>query len=106
MLPYLFKSNTELSQDMISKIIDDGYTVSIEEENFSNSAYFHTPSEIESLLAKAGVKKLDHVATDGIGILMEDTINQLSEEKYNLWVEAHLKTCNEPSMLATITMEW
>lgn len=99
LIPYLFQSNPELSQDLISKIIEDGYTGSTEVERFSSTAYYHTPSEIESLLANENLEKLDHVATDGIGILMRDTINQLSEENYNLWVEAHLKTCSEPSIL-------
>ncbi|OAB34311.1 hypothetical protein [Paenibacillus glacialis] len=80
---------------MISKIIKDGYRDSVEEDSFSHSAYFHTPSEIKSLPNNAGVNKLEHVSTDEIGVYMKDTINQLSEEKYNLWVEAHLKTCSE-----------
>lgn len=68
-------------------------------ESFLASAYFHTPDEIEALLAENKVEKLEHVAIDGIGALMQDTINQLSEEKYNQWVESHLRTCSEPSLL-------
>ncbi|MDQ0090756.1 2-polyprenyl-3-methyl-5-hydroxy-6-metoxy-1,4-benzoquinol methylase [Paenibacillus anaericanus] len=99
-LPYMFKMNTgTLSNEWITGIIEDGCIHSVGDERFLASAYFHTPDEIEALLTENKVEKLEHVAIDGIGALMQDTINQLSDEKYNQWVEAHLRTCSEPSIL-------
>ncbi|MGG6310392.1 methyltransferase domain-containing protein [Paenibacillus macerans] len=99
-VPYLIKSDRRyLDEEWISHVIEQGRSVPTETDAFLKLAQFLAPDEIEGLLEPYGVAKLDHAATDGIGIFMRETINQLSEEEYGLWVKYHLATCSEPSLL-------
>lgn len=100
MFPYLAKGSSQfLSQHWMTKIIEEGRISSNDNDCFWTDAYFHTPSEIEGLFLKHSVTKLGNVATDGIGIFMKEQINQLTEDDFNTWIQYHLKTCNEPSIL-------
>ncbi|MEF2965815.1 hypothetical protein V3851_08240 [Paenibacillus sp. M1] len=83
----------------MDRIIDQGRIDARDEDCFWTDAYFHSPGEIESLFEGHQVTKLEHVATDGIGILMRNRINNLNEEEFNQWVAYHLRTCSEPSIL-------
>ena len=50
---------------------------------------------------ESGVFKLEHAATDGIGMFIRQTVNEMTPEEFELWVEYHLKTCTAPSTLGT-----
>lgn len=83
----------------ITRILDEGQISSTDHDCFWTDAYFHTPNEIEELFSDYDVTKLENVATDGIGILMRDQINKLTEVEFNTWAEYHLNTCHEQSLL-------
>ncbi|BCG57927.1 class I SAM-dependent methyltransferase [Paenibacillus sp. URB8-2] len=100
MLPYMVKGDSRFLTDRwVAKILGEGRISSADEDCFWTDAYFHTPEEIEQLLGDHGVDKLDNAATDGIGVLMKDTVNRFSEEQFDSWVQYHLRTCSEPSIL-------
>lgn len=61
--------------------------------------YFTSPQEVESIMNEFHVEKLENVGTDGISYLIADVINQYTEEEYNLWIQHHLNTCTEESIL-------
>ncbi|SHI20257.1 hypothetical protein [Sporanaerobacter acetigenes] len=61
--------------------------------------YFLTYDEIEEMMAKFKVKKLDHVGTDGIVHMMRDSINFLDENEFNKWLDYHFKTCRNTSII-------
>jgi hypothetical protein len=61
--------------------------------------YFSTFQEVEKLMNQFKIKKLDHVGTDGIGILLQDMVNDMDEKEYKNWLKYHWDTCKEPSIL-------
>lgn len=78
-----------------NNILEHGYFYGDERDCF----YFTSPGEVEELVMKFPVEKVTHVATDGIGYLMSNLVNNLSEKDLQVWVENHLKHCQEPSIL-------
>lgn len=97
---HLVRSSTQyLDYKWMERILQDKQISGAEEDCFWTDAYFHTPGEIEALIEPYGVQKLEHVATDGMSILLSDTINALSTEQFKLWTDYHLQTCSEPSTL-------
>ncbi len=61
--------------------------------------YFLAPGEVSGMMRRQDVDRLEHVSTDGIGALIPDVVNGLSDEEYASWLDAHLDTCREPSIL-------
>ncbi|KAA9003931.1 hypothetical protein F4V43_10960 [Paenibacillus spiritus] len=56
-------------------------------------------ARIERTFAEGKTVKLAHAAADGVGRLMEEVIDGLSAEQFDIWSEYNLKTCEEPSLL-------
>ncbi|MNP14997.1 hypothetical protein D3C76_1073360 [compost metagenome] len=83
----------------MTRILEEGRISSTDSDCFWTDAYFHTPSELEGLFSNHDVRKLENVATDGIGLFMEDQINKLTDAEFDTWVQYHLKTCNEHTIL-------
>ncbi|MNT90824.1 hypothetical protein D3C72_2318190 [compost metagenome] len=46
-----------------------------------------------------GIVKLEHAGTDGIGVMLEEQIDELDDKEFELWMAYHLRTCSEPSIL-------
>lgn len=98
--PYLVKGDRKfLTEDWINRIVDRGFTSSKEADCFWTDAYFHTPNEFVDLMNRFNTEMIDHIATDGLGPLMSHIINGLTDDEYKVWVQYHLKTCKEPSIL-------
>ena len=68
-------------------------------DGFTRSAYFATPDEMEALLTRYQVSILEHVAVDGPCKLLEDVINSMTEEEFQIWLRYHWATCREKSIL-------
>ena len=49
--------------------------------------------EFNSIMSKFNIKFLHSVATDGVGSIMPDKINALSEKEYKVWVQYQLSVC-------------
>ncbi len=66
------------------------------EDLIFNMRYF---DEVKDLMNKFNVKKICYVATDGIGRVMKDTIDNMTEEEYKLFVDYHLSICEREDLI-------
>ena len=63
--------------------------------------YCTTPELIEKELENYGLQIMHHVATDGMKFIIGDVVNHLTEKKFNQWMDFHLKTCEDRSILGS-----
>lgn len=77
-------------------IISNKFTPNNKEKNVFNMMYY---SEIKKLIKKFKVKELNFVATDGIGRIMKEDINNMSEEEYELFINYHLSICEREDLI-------
>ena len=61
--------------------------------------YSTTPEETEQLMSEAGLIKLEHIGTDGVGYFMQETLESLSQEEFDQWLAFHYESCGDPSLL-------
>lgn len=93
----LVNSEDFLNKDFINKVLNNSSLVT--EDNFWTESNFFNPDEIESLSSSFGFKKLHNIATDRLGRLLEDHLNRLSEDKFKVYLDYHLKNCENPYLL-------
>lgn len=55
---------------------------------------FMYPEDMDELVSKYSLEKLNHLTTDGISSLIRERINTLSEKEFGVWVE-YLRTTAE-----------
>lgn len=67
------------------------------------AAHWFTPEELQGLFEKQNVETLDLVALEGLSSHLEEATNRLYEdkEKWNMWVDIVIRTCNQPSIVGT-----
>ena len=65
----------------------------------SDSFYFSYPAEIERMMSGSGVIKEKNIGTDGVTYLMGKRNKRLNEAAFNYWLDYHLQTCQNPSLL-------
>lgn len=58
-----------------------------------------SPLEIEQIAKIYNAKIVAHIATDGIGYLLSSKINQANKEDFEKWIQFHLQTCEDKSLL-------
>lgn len=97
------RDNRFIKTSVIEKVLVDGTIREGEEECFWTDAFFTSPDEIEDLISKYNVEKVDHAATDGLSHLIGDKVDQLDEEQFNDWFQYHLRTCRVDSILGIST---
>lgn len=61
--------------------------------------YFSTYEDIEKLMADSNVQKSTHIATDGIADMLRSSINSLTDEEFDLWMQYHLNTCENSNLI-------
>jgi ubiquinone/menaquinone biosynthesis C-methylase UbiE len=61
------------------------------------------PREIESITAACGLKKLHHIGVDGINQVIRDKLNAASDEHFRQFMEYHLRTCEDESIIGVST---
>ncbi len=66
------------------------------EDLIFNMRYFN---EVKALINKFDVKSICYVATDGIGRLMKDVINNMTDEEYKMFVKYHLSICEREDLI-------
>lgn len=93
------KDSQYVNSSLLSRIIDRGYVSSSEADCFWTDAYFYTPAEIEAEMESFRTTKVDHASTDGIGILLNNMVNKMTEEEYKVWLEYHYKSCRISSLI-------
>lgn len=70
-------------------------TFKVKDEPFT----FLTPAYISELMIELGYQEYKHFASDGLGELLEERINVLSDEDFNEWLRFHFYTCEKKEML-------
>lgn len=78
------------------------YTPGVQGKGFT-AAHWFTPEELQGLFEKQNVETSDLVALEGLSSHLEEATNRLYEdkEKWNIWVDIVLRTCNQPSIVGT-----
>ena len=66
------------------------------EDLIFNMRYF---SEVKELMNKFDVKKLGFVATDGVGRIMKEDINNMTDNEYKMFVNYHLSICEREDLM-------
>lgn len=89
----LRKGNLLRLKDICTK----GYRVrEIPEEVFSTEYV----NEFDCMMQKFPIKKLKHIATDGLSPNLAIYINNLNEEEFNVWLDYHFVTCEREDLLS------
>lgn len=96
MLTWGFQSKNIFDNIGINKQVLTDFTPNNQESFIFNMKCF---SEVKELMSKFNIKVLNYVATDGIGKLMKENINQMSEEEYNLYINYHLSICERQDLI-------
>lgn len=55
--------------------------------------------EIDRLNKEAGLKRIKIISSDGPANYMRTTLNSLTEEEFELFIQYHLSTCERPELL-------
>ena len=66
------------------------------EEYIFNMRYF---SEVKELMNKFNVRKLHYVATDGIGRIMKEDIENMTDKEYSMFIDYHLSICEREDLI-------
>ena len=90
-----------VTPEIVSELHETGLVTSSDVDTFFRTGYFAKPLEIEALAIQTGFTIEKHIATDGFVRYIGNEINQLSETQYQTWLQNHLITCAEPSLLGS-----
>ncbi|WP_434527515.1 class I SAM-dependent methyltransferase [Vibrio sp. K4] len=85
----------------LSELYTNGTVTASEADRFFRVGYFASPEEIEHLLRSHTFNILDHAATDGFGRYISEGINSFTPSQYQTWLEYHLNTCRQSSLLGS-----
>lgn len=66
------------------------------EDLIFNMRYFN---EVKTLINKFDVKKLCYVATDGVGRVIREDIDNMTDEEYKIFVDYHLSICEREDLI-------
>lgn len=61
--------------------------------------YFSTYDDIEKLMDNNEIERTIHIATDGIADMLRTSINDFTNEEFDLWMQYHLDTCENPNLI-------
>lgn len=79
--------------EMLEQYLEKGY------KSEDSLFYASSPEEMELMMSKFSIERLHNIATDGLKFIIRDTVNELSETKFDSWMEYHFKTCEVRSLL-------
>ncbi len=61
--------------------------------------YGTTPEDIEQTMTQYSLQHLHNVATDGLKFAIKNSVNELSEDVFNRYLQLHFKMCEVKSLL-------
>lgn len=96
MLTWGFKEKNIVDNYGFEKEVSLDFKPNNKEEYIFNIRYF---SEVKELMDKFNVKKLHYVATDGIGRIMKEDIENMTDEEYKMFVNYHLSICEREDLI-------
>ena len=84
----------------LKQLCDQNWNVQkIEEEIFATNKV----KDFDELISKFDVKKLETVGTDEIAPQMQEYINNLDEEEFEIYMDYHLKNCKRKDLIGYST---
>jgi S-adenosylmethionine-dependent methyltransferase len=89
--PDWFTNNTAYAEQILRTGVHDLG------QGFVN-AYFAHPTEICPFMESAGVQTLNLIGCEGVVSAIEEKINQLTDEEFELWVDLNYRLGQEPSL--------
>ena len=96
MLTWGFKEKNVYENYGENKQISENFKPNNAEELIFNMRYFE---DVKKLIKSFNLKTINYVATDGIGRVIKDEINQMSEEEYNLYIKYPLSICEREDLI-------
>lgn len=103
-VPMLIKKIPKfINEGTISKVIDIGNVKARDPESFWTDSHYTTPIEIEEFMNQFDVSIIDHLGTDGLSHTLCNEVDELSEQKFEIYKNYHFKTCRERSILGIST---
>ncbi|GAA4902575.1 class I SAM-dependent methyltransferase [Ferrimonas pelagia] len=93
------RASEAVTPALLDQLYEQGRIDSDQVDPFFRIGYFAKPEEMVSLIGEAGFTVDVHAATDGYSRLMGPTVNLLDEAGYQRWLQYHLRSCQEPSLL-------
>lgn len=80
----------------LKELCDENWNVpKLKEEIFASDRV----EDIDNLINKFNVNRLETIATEGIAEQMNEYINNLSEEEFEIFVDYHLKNCKRRELM-------
>ena len=80
----------------LKELCDEDWNIpKIKEEIFAPNRI----EDIDELMKKFHVTRLETIATDNVAEHMQDYINELSDEEFGIFMDYHLKTCNRKELI-------
>lgn len=79
--------------NLVNEYLEKGY-------HRRNKIFFAShPEDVKNEIKSKNVDINYNIATDGVKFIIQDTINNMDEDKFNKWMDYHLKTCEDKSII-------
>ncbi len=78
------------------KMVSTNFTPNNSEELIFNMRYL---DEIKKIIDNFSVKQLHYVASDGIGNIINDDLENMSDEEYKIFIDYHLSICERSDLI-------
>ena len=75
---------------------DDTFKLKRSEEEIFAPIYV---DEFLDIMKNYNVEKLHNITTDGLAQVLEDRINNLSDEEFDIWLKYHFSTCERKDLI-------
>ena len=96
MLTWGFKEKNIIGNYGPGKEVSLDFKPNNKEEYIFNMRYF---SEVKNLMNKFNVIKRHYVATDGIGRIMKEDIENMTDKEYSMFIDYHLSICEREDLI-------
>ncbi len=84
-----------INNEGLKNILKTGLEYGDERDCFYYSKY----DDIENLMNRFHVRKIDHIGSDGVASILSDKLNDFNQEEFNKWMDYHLMTCSDSSLV-------
>ncbi len=78
------------------KMVSSKFKPNNSEELIFNMTYL---DEIKNIINNFDIKQLHYVATDGIGNIINEDLENMTDEEYKIFVDYHLSTCERKDLI-------
>lgn len=88
-----------LDAGLAKQLINTGVLLHDDEKCFWTDTYYATKEEMEELYETYGLTLTDHFAQDGLTPAFANTVDNWTEDEFQIWCNYHYSVCREPSLL-------